>query len=195
MLTFNNITGIFITFWGFLTVTSWYLGFSQFVSIPFEAPAMQFNTALCFIFLGLAQLFRTRLLLIPLLLITIPTILQELLRVNLGIDTLLYINPHPTIETVYVGRMSIFTSLFFTLLGLGGLVHYKFPRMTTYIYAFVTSTSLLFLLNYIPLPISTHGFYEAGEGLSSISVLTCVLFILHSTSQLKEQLGVYYDRR
>lgn len=180
----HRTLGLLITFWGLLVMWAWYQDIHAIITIPPSAAAMQFNTALCFVGLGLYKIFHVRLPLVGVLLIALPTILQDITGITFGIDTLFF-SGELVEECAKLGRMSSATSLFFLLCSASGLMYYIRPDITRLVFSFVGAFSLFFMALYSP----TLQQY-VGEAIkeTSISLPTAILFFLFTSTSLHRQI-------
>ncbi|HTL48286.1 MAG TPA: CHASE domain-containing protein, partial [Verrucomicrobiae bacterium] len=116
------LTGIWVSFIGLAVMLGWHFRLTGWLQIFPSSPAMQYNTALCFLISGMALsatgagrphlAFPLGLLL---LLISGLTVLEYGVGKNLGIDQI-FLKPHITTYVFYPGRMSPITAVCFLFL-------------------------------------------------------------------------------
>lgn len=116
--TLASVTGWALSAIAAVVLCGWTLSLSELISVVPGQVSMKPNTALAFLFTGLALLRRKhRDVFVYALGVTIigaATLVEYLFHSNLGIDQLLFQDPSPAI---YPGRMSQLTSVGFTFLG------------------------------------------------------------------------------
>lgn len=115
---------------GGVVVVGWYLECLAITNIHQRYSPMQYNTALCFIFLGLALILQTlknkTLSLLPTILVFVFSLLsfsEFLLNANFGLDTLFFVTPIVPLDP-RPGRMPLITAVSFCIgsLAILGLV-------------------------------------------------------------------------
>lgn len=123
------IAGIMAALAGILVLIGWQLDSNTLKTLGLMGVTMKSNTALCFIFTGLAliflqhknekiQLYWSRIFSFYAIALASLVLSQYLININLGIDELLYKDVDNTFKTVDPGRMAPNTSLNFILLGI-----------------------------------------------------------------------------
>lgn len=159
----TRLAVIFTLLTALLVLTGWLFEISVLKSVLPGIVSMKFNTAICFIisagtlhFLDIssptsnqkkaAQIGASILLIIAGL-----TLGQYIFKSNIGIDQLLWKEEVGAIDTLSPGRMSLTTSLNFTLIGIVFLLLTKkrFRISIQFILAFICASSLLVSLNHI----------------------------------------------
>ena len=115
---------------GILVMVAWHLHLTALVQVNAAMAPVQYNTALCFVFCGAAQLLLLfgyrRPALVAGALVTVfsgLTLAEHVTNANLGIDQL-FINAYVTTQTPQPGRMSPVTALCFVLAGIAILSRY-----------------------------------------------------------------------
>ena len=148
---------------GALVLVGWALDAPILKSVLPGLATMKPNTALCFVLGGVALGLRVtprdstarwwiaRLCAAAVLLIGMATLVEYLVRVNLGLDALLFREPHPALGSPYPERMSQMTALSFTCAGSALLLlDARNARTTTQILTLVVAlVSLTALVGYV----------------------------------------------
>lgn len=167
---------------GVIVMAGWALHMPALVKLRPDLPAVQFNTAICFILAGLAlgasTLKRSRF--VPQILGALAasvgglTVLEYVTQSSLGIDQLFFHSDLAT-QVGYAGRMSAISAVCFLLIGLG-LIQLGLRRAQRYLWLLATlasvvvSAALLALLGYA---LGLPGAYQWGQ-LSRIAPHTAV---------------------
>ena len=142
---FSIIGGLF----GFVVALAWYLNQALLIQLhEFLAP-MHFNEAICLFLLGIS-LFTVKHKLRPLLpsivlFISLITLLEYILSINLGLDQI-FISQTDNLFNLLPGRMSPVSSLCFILISLNFLT-FTSPKINSEITVLVCSSSLFITIS------------------------------------------------
>ncbi|NNE58073.1 MAG: hypothetical protein HKN36_08205 [Hellea sp.] len=183
---YHRYIGGMIALWAGMVMIAWKVDFTVIIGIPPGAVPMQFNTALCFLGLGLSKMWQSRGPLAGVLIVALPTLAQDLTGINFGIDELFHPDPRLTAETPVPGRMSPAAGLFFSVLSLSGLLYYRWPEVTSWAFSFVFAASIVFIVSYIGV---LPNIYQVSDETTSIALTTAILFALYSGTALWQQVG------
>jgi len=185
------LSGGIISVVGLTVMIAWYAGYSSVTQIFPNFASMKFNTALAFLFCGLAliaaNLGRWRevgILGVVVSTVGLLTLSQYLFDLNLGIDQLFF--EHAEVTSAHPGRMAQATAFSFLLAGLG-LVALGFFRERRGSTAF--SSILVWTLLGLGL-VRLFGYLSGFEaalgvwGFSSMAIHTALAFILFAAALL-----------
>ncbi|MBR9814516.1 hypothetical protein GYB61_11750, partial [bacterium] len=118
------LSGALCALFGVIVCAGWLAGSEMLVRLNPAWPPMQFNTAVCFVLIGLAIMLEAsadnqheRFPASMVLLLASASLAQHAFEVNLGIDQLVVADPYTT-EPYVPGRMARNTAICFVLLGL-----------------------------------------------------------------------------
>ena len=120
---------------GLTILVAWHAGIESVLQLKPNYPAMQYNTALCFVLIGSALLLRAvgyrglaRTLIAVVVGVSLLNIVQDIFAVDLGIDQLLF-KPDIVTATAVPGRMAPHTAVAFILASLAiGLTTQQPPQ-------------------------------------------------------------------
>lgn len=126
----TKIASLFIAGLASVVLLGWAFNLSLVTTVMPGLASMKVNTAMCFLLLGFSIFLLqqnnnsahgvSRALAIAVLSIASLTVLQYAANINLGIDELLIIDTNP--NSVYPGRMSLFTAICFISLAIASLL-------------------------------------------------------------------------
>lgn len=171
----------------FLDMLGWIFQFRPLLSILPDAATMKFNTAMCFLLTGIALVFTLRkhsrpgiiqaFLILLLLVISVGTLLEYLLQLDLKIDNLFV---QDSFRKLYPGRMSQATAFCFMLIGLSFWGIYSrqlfFRRIAQFMLLLVTLVALISIDAFIlQIPTNERVFF-----MDTMALNTSVLFFLTS---------------
>ncbi len=168
-----------------LAMAGWILSIPTFIQVRPDFVPMQFNTALGFLLssiaiagLLIANIPITRISLILLALLTLGTLLQYLLNINLGIDEL-FMDAYNTTRTAYPGRMASATAICFQLIVLATLLYLEFGHGKWALLIAMCTSSIIVAISMIALV----GYYMEltagyGFGISEMALHTASCFLL-----------------
>ncbi|MEQ8414357.1 MAG: PAS domain S-box protein [Imperialibacter sp.] len=188
---FITYTSLAVNFIAILVVTGWIIGFDVLLAIVPGLPTMKFNTALGFLFAGLALTFLdtfrngfnlpVQLFSISTLLIGLLTLSQYAFGYSLGIDEFFFVdNISRAANAPYPGRMSAATATCFLLLGTSLLIfsssRVRLFALAQYILHLVSLLSFISLMGF---------FYQVPSSaklpfFSTMAIHTSVTFLLVS---------------
>ncbi len=169
---------------GMVVMVGWFLGVEVLVRVLPELAPMQFNNALCFLLLGVggfAYQFRYKWLLFGIsvvgLLLSLITLLQYILKVDLRIDLLL-MNTQDLVPTAHPGRMAPNSALghilaFTSLILLSGKGTFRI-NLAAWLGAVVTGLGIISLAGYA---INFDGGFNWGQ-YTQMALHTSVGFLL-----------------
>ncbi len=122
------------TLLGAIVLVGWYTRNTRLIQVNESFVPMQYNTALCFLLLGISlalvvfqRVAWAQLTLLPVFAIGVLTLVEYVFRVSIGIDQL-FMKHYITVETSHPGRMAPNTALCFTLSSLAILVGRSFGK-------------------------------------------------------------------
>lgn len=165
-----------------IVIYGWYSHTPLLIQIHHTFVAMQFNTALCFLFCGVSIFSRSlkskklsTFLAAIVILISASTFIQYIGHINLSIDQL-FIEHYITTNTTHPGRMAISTALCFLLIGITIAVHNVQPHLHIHkiIGPAISGMGSVALIGYI---FSIETAYGLGN-LSAMAVHTAIGFII-----------------
>ncbi|MDB5137860.1 MAG: domain S-box protein [Mucilaginibacter sp.] len=188
---------------GITVVLGWILNVPTLQSIVPGIEPMRFNTALCFVFLGIALLltqYQTRkytlVFFILSLLVTfigLITLMQNIFNFNTGLDQLFIIDKGTVSKTYpYPGRMAFNAALNFFLFGLGFLMlkakSRLFDVLAQYLFHFITILTSVALIGYLYGVSLFYSFFYV----SSMATHTALIFFILSiaSSLLNPTIGI-----
>ncbi|MDP1811308.1 MAG: CHASE3 domain-containing protein [Sediminibacterium sp.] len=153
------VAGVFAILVGCLVLTGWFWDIAFLKSMLPGIITMKFNTAVCFLLLGISLLFLQNDKARPLVVICsfavammgLLTLSEYIFGWNLGIDELIWKEGPGTVDTVYPGRMSEPAAFHFLVIGIALLV---IPDRKTHLFiysalVFIFLISVLAFLSYI----------------------------------------------
>lgn len=171
---------------GLIVIAGWHFKIPALIQLNPNFVPMQYNTALCFVLIGLAtilQLYRKNWLALPLaftaMFIAALTLLEYGFNLHLGLDEL-FVKAYITTESPHPGRMSVNTSLCFTLLTLSIIFSFftqnkLIINISPPLSAFVCAVGIVSTIGYL---IKLETTYSWSEDFSAMAVHTSVCFIL-----------------
>ncbi|MEQ9376745.1 MAG: PAS domain S-box protein [Imperialibacter sp.] len=207
---FITYTSLAVNFIAILVITGWIIGFDVLLAIVPGLPTMKFNTALGFLFAGLALTFLdafrkgfnlpVQLFSISTMLIGLLTLSQYTLGYSFGVDEFFFVdNISRAANLPYPGRMSAATATCFLLLGTS-LLFFSSSRVRL----FALAQYILHLVSLISF-ISLMGFfYQVPSSaklpfFSTMAIHTSITFLLISlaASLSRPHLGLvgFFKRR
>lgn len=167
-----------------LVMTGWFFDIMLFKSVLPHMVSVKFNSALCFLLLGIALLFHIRKKAIGLTkfcfaivsVIGLLTFFQYLTAIHLGIDELLWKEGTDAVATSTPGRMSPNTSLSFFLFG-AAMLFIRNPKSHPYVQFvlfLILSLSLLSLLSFI----FGNNYLNDISSIAKMALLSAIAFIV-----------------
>lgn len=187
-----TVAGLVTILVSVLVITGWVLHIPLLTSVSPDFISMKFNTAICFLFTGIALLMIGEksgrkacvVCLIIVTLIAVLTLIEYIFSVNIGIDELFWTEGHGTPYTVYPGRPSALTVVNFLLLS---FVLFSIRNRKI----FVLSWTALFISLLIA-AVSVISYFFGNPELISIPSLT-VLALHTALLFLVICAGIYYS--
>lgn len=121
----TTAAGVLTVLVSLLVLTGWFLNIAVLKSVLPDYISMKFNTAICFLLIGISLLLLEKQKARPVavasmllvMLVGILSLYQYVFATNIGIDELLWKEGPGTAYTIYPGRPSAFTAIIFILLG------------------------------------------------------------------------------
>lgn len=188
------ILGAIVVIVGLAVIFGWITHNPSITQIVTSFPPMQFNTALCFLLLGLACIIPQKKAISCLrcifsffvLLIAVSTLLEYLFNLDLHIDELFILQSKITNLSLYPGRMSPNTAACFSLLSIANIspIFQKYiPFLKTSKISLTIAVFILSLMSILGYLSNNHFLFSWGI-VTGMALHTALCFLMLSASKI-----------